>query len=188
MTMKSSPIKKGADSLERAKSFSDGALGGLEKSEQRYRILFENIMNGCALHKIITDKSNNPVDYIFLEINSAFEKLTGLNKKDILGRKVTEVLPGIEEDPADWIKQYGKVALQGQEIRFERYSQQLKKWFSVLAFSPEKESFATIFEDITVRKESEQKILKSEEKYRQLFNSLRPEFPEKYNDEIEISI
>ncbi|MCP4677285.1 MAG: PAS domain S-box protein, partial [Deltaproteobacteria bacterium] len=135
----------------------------LRKSEEKYRLLFENMMNGFALHQIVVNEKGKVVDYVFLEINSAFEQLTGLKRNKLIGQKVTEALPGTEKDPADWIGQYGKVALTGQEIRFDQYSQVLGKWYSVLAFSPRKGQFATIFEDITERKQAEESLRESEE-------------------------
>jgi PAS domain S-box-containing protein len=130
----------------------------LRQNEERYRLLFENIMNGFALHEIVVDKEGNPIDYMFLEVNEAFEQLTGLRRNSLIGKRVTEVLPGTENDPADWIGRYGGVALTGQEIRFEQFSQDIGKWFSVLAFSPRKNQFATIFEDITERKKAEEDL------------------------------
>ena len=143
----------------------------LRSSEEKYRLLFENMMNGFALHEIILNKKGVPVDYKFLEVNSAFEHLTGLKSKNIIGKKVTEVMPGIEKDPADWIGKYGKVALTCQEIRMEQYAQPLNRWYSVLAFCPRKGQFATIFEDITERKIAEQKLKDSEEQVRLLLDS-----------------
>lgn len=134
----------------------------LRDSEEKYRTLFENMMNGFALHKILVNEKEDPVDYVFLETNAAFERLTGLKRKDLIGKKVTEALPGIETDPADWIGKYGKVALTGKESRFEQYSQNLEKSYSVHAFSPQKEQFAVIFEDITERKRMEEEILRSQ--------------------------
>ncbi|MGB3480135.1 MAG: PAS domain S-box protein [bacterium] len=133
----------------------------LRESEQKYRLLFEKMMNGVALHEIVLDQKGMPIDYVFLEVNSAFEHLTGLKRKNLIGKKVTETIPGIEKDPADWIGKYGKVALTDQEIRFEQYSLSLAKWYSVLAFSPRKGLFATIFEDITERKRTEEEIAKT---------------------------
>jgi len=130
----------------------------LEKKEEQYRLLFEKMMNGFAVHEMVTNEKSEPIDYVFLEVNSAFEKFTGLKKENILGKKVTQVLPGTKKDPADWIGRYGKVAETGADIRFEQYSDALGKWFSVLAFSPKKGQFATIFEDITFRKETESSL------------------------------
>ena len=50
---------------------------------------------GFALHEIILDKKGNPVDYRFLEINPAFEALTGLKATEVVNKTVLEVLPGI---------------------------------------------------------------------------------------------
>jgi PAS domain S-box-containing protein len=127
----------------------------LRSSETKYRELFENMLNAFALHEIILNEEGQPTDYRFLEVNDSFEEMTGLKKEQVTGRKVTEVIPGIQEDPADWIQKYGEVALTGTDLRFESYSQPLGKWYSILAFSPQKGQFATIFEDITDRKKAQ---------------------------------
>ncbi len=127
-------------------------LNALTENEEKYRTLFENILNGFALHKIIRDDDGTPVDYRFIEVNHAFELMTGLKSEMIVGKLVSEVIPGIKADPVAWIKRYGKVAIQGIEERFEDYSSDLEKWYSVLCYSPKKEYFATLIEDITPRK------------------------------------
>ena len=159
-----SPILlNGADNMGVVLVFQDdsksrAAEKKIRDSEKKYRLLFENMMAGFALHKIVLDAKGKPVDYIFLEVNDAFERLTGLKREHILGKRVTQVLPKIETDPVDWIGRYGNVAMTGQEIRFESYSQTLDNHFSVLAFSPCEGEFATIFTNITEHKQAEQRI------------------------------
>jgi PAS domain S-box-containing protein len=144
-----------------------------ETTAGRYRSLLENMMNAFAYHKMIFDEDGKPVDYVFLEVNKAFERLTGLKRDEVIGKKVTEALPGIEKDPADWIGIYGMVAITGQPIRFENYSRNLKKWYSIYAYSPKKGYFAATFEDITVHKELETCLFTSETKYRRLYETNR---------------
>ncbi|MFH2092093.1 MAG: ATP-binding protein [Pseudomonadota bacterium] len=143
------------DALLKKISELQSAQQAFEKKQAQYRLVFANMMNGFALHEIVTNEDQEPIDYVFLDVNAAFERFTGLKRENILGKKVTQVLPGTDKDPANWIGRYGHVALTGQEIRFEQYSQTIDKWFSVLAFSPQKGQFATIFEDITDRKQTE---------------------------------
>ena len=140
----------------------------LQESEERYRSLFDNMQNGFALHEIVLDKNNKPVDYVFLDVNKAFERQTGLKKNNIVGKRVTEVLPGIENDPANWIKMYGEVAVTGKGFSFENYAEPLEKWYSVIAYRPNAGQFATVFADITERKKAEEALRESEKKYRVL--------------------
>ena len=130
----------------------------LQESESKYRSLFTNMISGVAYHQIVLNKNGKPVDYIFLEINDAFKRLTGLKREHIIGKRVSEIIPGIKDDPADWIGTYGKVALTGKDTTFENYSEALKKWFSVSAYSPQKGYFVTLFDDITGRKREEEKL------------------------------
>ncbi|MEW6441422.1 MAG: MEDS domain-containing protein [bacterium] len=128
---------------------------GRRETESRHRLLFDSLSDGFAYRKILFDEDGKPVDYVFLEVNEAFEKLLGVSRADAIGRRATEVLPGIENDPEDWIGTYGRIALSGEAARFEKYSENLQKWFMVSAYSPEKGTCASIFEDITERKQAE---------------------------------
>lgn len=133
----------------------------LEVSERRYRRLFSEMSSGFALHEIICDESGVPCNYRFLDLNPAFEELTGLVMKEIIGKTVLEVLPDIE---SHWIETYGKVALTGESIHFENYSDELDRYYDVIAYCPEKGKFATIFKDVTKRKQVEEereKLLKA---------------------------
>ncbi|MEA1884121.1 MAG: PAS domain-containing protein, partial [Thermotogota bacterium] len=108
---------------------------------------------GCAKHQMIYDEAGKPVDYLFLSVNPAFERLTVLKREDILNRRVSEVMPKITQDDFDWIGYYGKVVTEGQKCVFEQYSAPLDKWYRVEVFSCEKDCFTTLFTDITHERE-----------------------------------
>jgi PAS domain S-box-containing protein len=121
----------------------------LKESEVKYQMFVDKMIDGFAFHEIICDDKGKPIDYRFLEINPSFEKMTGLTRNKVIGKTVREVLPGIE---TYWINTYGKVALTGKSVRFEHYSRALGRYYDVVAFSPEKGRFGTIFIDISDRK------------------------------------
>jgi|GEM_PF-1589039 len=117
--------------------------------------LLKNANSAFGLHKIITDDSGNPCDYVFIKINRKFEDFTGLKEADIINKKVTEVLPNIINSDFDWIAKYGEVASNGEPIEFEAFSESLNRWYSVKAFSPEKGYFITVFDELTKFKSKE---------------------------------
>jgi PAS domain S-box-containing protein len=125
----------------------------LRESEQRYRALFSGMTEGFALHEILCNEQGEPCDYRFLDINPAFEHLTGLRRQDVVGRTHNEVLPG--DDPR-WIREYGRVAMSGESTHFENYSPALKRHFEVFAYRPAPGQFAVLFMDITERRLAEE--------------------------------
>lgn len=131
------------------------AAQALEQSEKRYKDLFDRMIDGFGLHEIICDDAGKPVDYRFMEVNPAFETMTGLRATDVVGRTVRQVIPEIEQE---WIDKYGRVALTGESINFESYAAGLSKYYEVSAFCPQKGRFATIFVDVTGRRKAEDLI------------------------------
>ncbi|MEA4975938.1 MAG: PAS domain S-box protein [Paludibacter sp.] len=139
--------------------------------EKSLNAILNSPILGYAYHRIVLDDKGIPVDYVFLEVNSAFENLTGLKRENILNKSIKETLPGITEEDFDWIGFYGEVALNGLERNFDQYSQPLDKWYRVHVYSPEKNHFTTIFIDISDSKRSEEELRRSEEKYRKLIEN-----------------
>lgn len=158
-----SMIKRGVK-WEIVKSSSvQNAADEARASTEKYKALFSNMPDGAAYHRIILDEAGKPADYVFLELNRAFEEMTGLKKEAVLNRKVSEVIPGIKDDPADLIAAYGKVALTGKPLKLEIYFRPLERWYSITAYSPEKMYFAAVFEDITDKFRAERAIEENRE-------------------------
>jgi len=123
--------------------------------EKRYRALFDKMLNGFALCRLLTDKGGNPIDYIFLKVNRAFEKINSMKKEEVINKKVSEVF-GFKDIPD--LEKYAQVALEGKTKAFETYIPRVNKYFKVSSYSPRREYFVTIFEDITQHKKAEEKI------------------------------
>ena len=104
---------------------------------------------GYALQKIICDRNGIPVNYEFVEVNKAFEDLSGYQKSDIIGKRITEIIPEVTTSKFDWIKVYGDLALSGGNIEFDQYVNALKGWYRINAHSPKKGYCAIFFTDIS---------------------------------------
>ena len=131
------------------------AAEDLQASEKRYRSLFDNMLDGFAYCKMIFEE-DRPKDFVYLEVNNAFGTLTGL--KDVAGRKVSEVIPGIGESHPELLEIYGRVAMAGRPERFEVGSDAFGGWLSIAAYSTEKGYFVAVFDNITERRKAEEKI------------------------------
>jgi signal transduction histidine kinase len=148
-------------------SEAHNARDALARTEEKLHALFENMSEGFAYHRIVLDARGRPCDYVFLETNPAFDRLAGLDSRKIRGRRVTEVLPGIESDPTDWIGKYGRVALTGEPLQFEGRFEAADKWYSVSAFCSHKGYFAVTFSDVTDRKRNDAERERAEAALRQ---------------------
>jgi PAS domain S-box-containing protein len=127
----------------------------IKESEEKYRNLFSNMSEGFAVHEIILDDHGIPCNYRFLEINDAFEEMTGISQEQAVGKTVKEVLPDIEPH---WIETYGTVALTGEPVHFESFSVQLGRWYEVYCYSPRRSQFAVVFFDFSERKLAEEQL------------------------------
>jgi PAS domain S-box-containing protein len=140
----------------------------LRLSEERFRSLFDNMTEGFALHEIICDQNGSPCDYRFLEINPSYERLTGLKREQVVGKLASQVLPDLKPY---WVQTYGKVALTGQPVQFDSYTEELDRYFRIYAYRPSLQQFAVVMMDITEHKQAELQIHSVADKYSTLFNT-----------------
>ena len=129
----------------------------LRESEELYRTIFENSDDAFELLEVLFDKDNSPYDWIFLDVNDAFEHQTGLKKKNVLGKRAKEVIPGIEDY---WITALGKVAKTGKSEHIEDYNQDTNRWYDDYIFKYKENQVGVLFRDITERKKSEGELKK----------------------------
>ncbi len=155
------------------------SLMGIQRSAQtesdgnlKYRMLFETMFSAYALHEIIVDDDNNPINYRFLEVNPAFERITGMAASQVVGKTIFDLFPATD---IKTIQTYGEVALYGERLQFEQYSNEHKKYFEVVAFSPQKGQFSTVFIDITQHKEALRLMQNSEKELKEL-NATKDKF------------
>jgi PAS domain S-box-containing protein len=157
----------------------------METVENKYKQLFENMTSAFALHEMIFDDNGKPIDYRYLEINSSFEEMTGLKKKDVVGKTVLQILPNTEKT---WINLFAKVVYTGLPTSFQNYSTELDRYYEGWVYKPQDGQFAVIFTDISnfkivekklteyrdnlekLAEERADKLVESEQRFHMLFN------------------
>jgi len=138
----------------------------IKKLKNKYDFLFNSSINGIAYHKIVYDAKRNPINYIITDVNHHYEKILSIKREDVINKIATEAY-NVEQAP--FLELYSKVAETQKSISFETYFPPMDTYFKISAISPNKGEFITVFDDITESKISEQKLIESEENYRQLF-------------------
>ena len=128
----------------------------LRDSREHYRSLFDNMLDGFAHCQMLFDDDGCPQDFVYLDVNPAFERLTGLT--DVTGRRVSEVIPGLRRANPDLFEIYGRVASGGGSERFETYLDSLGIWFSIAVYSPQPGQFVAVFDNVSERKRSEAEL------------------------------
>ena len=141
----------------------------LRTNEERYRGLFTSMDNGFALNEIICDNDGKPIDYRFVEVNPSFEKVSGMPREKLIGKRAKEVLQGGDDD---WLEQFGSVALTGQPKRFEKFSQKTCRWFATDSYSPAPGKFAVVTQEITERKQMEIALTKANSELREKYDEI----------------
>jgi PAS domain S-box-containing protein len=131
----------------------------LNASEERYRQLFAEMVSGFVLHEVVRDAHGAPVDYRYLDVNPAFENLTGLKRETVIGRTVLEVLPNTD---TALLQSYAQVAQTGKPAAFEYHSKELEKDFSIVTFSPSPGRLGITFNNITEKKRLEIQFLRAQ--------------------------
>ena len=143
----------------------------LQAEIERYRSLFRATETAWALHEMLFDDAGRPTDYVFLDVNPAFERDTGLTAEACVGKRVTDIIPGIREAKPDLIATYGEVVQTGKPVHFELHFEPLDRWYRITAARPYEGHFIAAFEDISARHRAEERLFASEERFHGTFEA-----------------
>ncbi|MBD3382875.1 MAG: PAS domain S-box protein, partial [candidate division Zixibacteria bacterium] len=137
----------------------------LKQSERNLRMLFEQMVSGFAQLEMTTGPEEETPDFKYLDVNSAFERIVGLKKSDLVGKTIREVYSETEQY---WLDFFREVVLNRQPAKLVDYHKDTDKYYEVIAYSPKENHLATIMTDITERKKAELRIRDSEERLNQI--------------------
>lgn len=143
----------------------------LEESEQNFRLLFDNMINGFTIYQVIYD-GENKYDFRIISANQSFEEISGLKNEDIIGSTIKEKFP---ETTTNQLDIFLKVALTGEKNKIQYFSKSFNKYLNVSVFSPKYGQIAAVYEDITQQKKAEIELQNSEKQLREL-NATKDKF------------
>ncbi len=142
------------------------AQEALRGSAERYRFLFQHVLHGYVYCRMLFE-DGAPRDFVYLNVNPAFERLTGIG--DVIGKRVSQVIPGVREKHPELFNVCGRVSASGRPERFQARLGPLGLWFSISVYSPAQDHFVAFFDDITEHKKAEEALRDSESFYKALF-------------------
>jgi two-component system, chemotaxis family, sensor kinase Cph1 len=139
----------------------------LRASEGRFQALYSSMNEGLAIHDIVYE-DGKAIDYIITEVNPAFEKITGITRTAAIGKRASEIY---ETREVPYLDIYAKVTSTGEPTVFETYFPPMEKHFMISVFSPGREKFATVFQDITERKKAVEALAAAHRQIQSLINN-----------------
>jgi len=128
------------------------------KDKDLYKKILKQSSFGFAYQKLILDENNNAIDYIFLDCNETFEKISGFKIKNIIGNKISQIIVDTKIDDFNYLHYFSEIVVNSQSSFFEHYSKPLQKWYKVHVYSDENLYFATTFVDITSEKNKTEQL------------------------------
>jgi len=138
-------------------------INARKASEADLARLYTNMSLGFALHQVIRDNNGKIVDYRYLDINPAFEKMTGIARDNWIGKTVKQVMPNTE---GAWITSFDDLDTSGEPKYLENHVPQLGRWFAIDSYKAGPDRFVVLVQDITERKNTELALKQSEERFR----------------------
>jgi PAS domain S-box-containing protein len=137
----------------------------LRESQEKYRSLFTNMLDGFIYGKMVFDEEGNASDFVFIEVNDAFEKIIGLKKDALIGKSVKQILPQIKTTYHELLSIAGRVTRSGKEEQFELFFKPFNMWLSIAVYCPRADHFAAVFQNVTERKNAEDALRENEHRW-----------------------
>ena len=133
----------------------------LARSQRRFADLFQSANEGIALHELVFGEAGGAIDYVIIDVNAAYEKILDIQRQQAIGRLASD-LYGAGTPP--YLDIFAQVAMGGEPVSFETYFKPMDKYFRISVYSPGKNMFATMFADISERKQVERLARQHQEK------------------------
>ncbi|MBP6492179.1 MAG: PAS domain S-box protein [Clostridia bacterium] len=134
--------------------------------------IVQNLSMACVLGEVSVDETGRADDFTFLFVNHAFERMSGFTQDALIGKKASMVSLNLKNGGLDWIEFLGNVAMSGKMDETESFGTHTGRWYKVRAFSPEKNYFVSMFQDVTEENRNLKILEKQAEEIQELSNDI----------------
>jgi PAS domain S-box-containing protein len=128
----------------------------LQISETRFRELFNNMSSGVAVYEAVDDGR----DFVIKDFNGAAERIEKVGKESVIGKRVTEVFPGVKEMGLwDVFRRVWKTGKAEQYPTTLYKDSRISGWRENYIYKLPCGELVAVYDDVTERKRAEEELL-----------------------------
>lgn len=151
--------------MERSK-----ALKEKEKSESRFRDLYQNMPLAYLYKEVVFDENKNPIDLKYLNVNPMAEKIFGFKAEEYIDNTLGKlILPYLSNDV---LESQLAVAQSNTPLIVERIETYKGKLIKFTNYSPFPNHVVTLCTEFSTQPQLKETLLRSEAKFKMIFDKL----------------
>lgn len=124
-----------------------------------------------AKFKVEFDSEGIPTDLTFIDLNDSFANIAGYDRKDVIGKRLSDSLPEYEDKISLRLKDFASKLVPEIRFNYEVFIKSRNKWYDVFANVVDDDTVTLLLSDCSNRKKTEEDLRESEQKFKSLYKN-----------------